>query len=229
MPNQPHFQPALFRFLRDLAQNNKREWFLANKERYEQDVKSPLLQCIAEFAPRLRKVSLYFVADPRPNGGSMFRIYRDTRFSKDKRPYKTVASAQFRHRSGKDVHAPGFYLHLEPGNVFGGVGLWQPDGDTQRAVRDAIVEKPAEWKRAIGGKSFTQLFQIAGDSLKRAPRGYDPEHPLIDYIQLKDFVAFTQFTERDACSAGFLNQYAAAMRAAKPMMQFLTKALGLGF
>lgn len=229
MPNRPHFQPALFQFLRDLAKTNKREWFLTNKERYEQDVKSPLLRFIGDFAPRLSKISPHFLADPRPTGGSMFRIYRDTRFSNDKRPYKTVASAQFRHESGKDVHAPGFYLHLEPDNVFAGVGLWHPDSGTQRLVRDAIVEQPAEWKRAIGGKKFRELFEVGGDSLKRAPRGYDPEHPLIDYIKHKDFVAFTQFTERDALSDGFLNHYTAAMRTAKPMMEFLTKAVGLPF
>jgi uncharacterized protein (TIGR02453 family) len=229
MPNQPYFQSALFQYLRDLAENNKREWFLANKGRYERDVKAPLLGFIADFAPRLRKISPHFLADARPSGGSMFRIYRDTRFSNDKRPYKTAAAVQFRHESGKDVHAPGFYLHLEPDNVFAGVGLWHPAGDTQRAVRDAIVEKPADWKRAIGGKSFKQKFEVGDNSLQRAPRGYDPEHPLIDYLKLKDYVAFTQFTERDACSARFMNQFAMTMRAAKPMMEFLTKVVGLPF
>jgi len=229
MPNQPHFTPALFQFLKDLAKNNKREWFVANKERYERDVKAPLLEFITDFGPRLEKISPHFIADPRPNGGSMFRIYRDTRFSNDKRPYKTAATAQFRHESGKDVHAPGFYLHLEPGNVFAGVGLWRPDGDTARAVRDAIVEKPAEFKRAIGGKSFKDQFEIGGDALKRAPRGYDPEHPLIDYIKRKDFVAFTQFSEKDACSTDFLNRYATTTRAARQFMRFLTKAVGLEF
>ena len=229
MPKQSHFQPALFKFMKDLAKNNKREWFLANKERYEREVKLPLQGFIADFAPRLNKISPHFLADPRPTGGSMFRIYRDTRFSNDKRPYKTHAAAQFRHVSGKDVHAPGFYMHLEPGNVFAGVGLWRPDGETAGAVRDAIVEHPAKWKRAIGGKTFKESFEVGGDSLKRAPRGYDAEHPLIDYLKFKDFVAFTKFTERDACGADFLGKYAAAMRTAKPMMEFLTKAVGLSF
>jgi len=215
--------------MKDLAKNNKREWFLANKERYEREVKLPLMGFIADFAPRLNKISPHFLADPRPTGGSMFRIYRDTRFSNDKRPYKTHAAAQFRHVSGKDVHAPGFYLHLEPGNVFAGIGLWHPDGGTARAVRDAIVEHPANWKRAIGGKTFKQQFEVGGDSLKRPPRGYDAEHPLIEYLKFKDFVAFTKFTERDACGADFLSKYATAMRTAKPMMEFLTKAVGLAF
>jgi uncharacterized protein (TIGR02453 family) len=229
MPNRPYFQPSLFKFLRDLAKNNKREWFLSNKERYETDVKLPLLHFIADFAPRLDRISPHFLADPRPSGGSMFRIHRDTRFSKDKRPYKTHAAAQFRHESGRDVHAPGFYLHLEPGNVFAGVGLWHPDGGTQRAVRDAMVEHQVKWQRAIGGRTFKERFEVGGDSLKRPPRGYDADHLLIDYLKLKDFVAFTRFTERDASGADFLNRYSAAMRTAKPMMEFLTRAVGLPF
>ena len=112
MMQEPCFQPDLFRFLDALRGNNNREWFQANKERYESDVKGPMLRFIGDFAPRLRQISPRFVADPRPNCGSLFRIYRDVRFSKDKTPYKTNAGAQFRHQAGKDAHAPGFYLHV---------------------------------------------------------------------------------------------------------------------
>ncbi len=229
MPNEPHFAPALFDFLRALKRNNNRRWFQTNKERYERDVRVPLQRFVADFAPRLAKISRHFLADPRPVGGSIFRIHRDTRFSKDKTPYKTAAAAQFRHDAGKDVHAPGFYLHLEPGIVFGGVGMWHPDAAAQRAVRDAIVGDPAKWKRAIGGKAFTRLFEVGGDSLTRAPRGYDPDHPLIEYLKLKDFVGLSPFSEAEACSPDFLDQFARTMRAATPFMEFLTKALGLRF
>ena len=113
MAREPHFTPALFKFLRELNKNNTREWFQANKDRYETDVRNPMLGFIADFAPYLEGLSPQFVAEPRRSGGSMFRIHRDTRFSKDKSPYKTHAAAQFGHARGKDVHAPGFYLHLE--------------------------------------------------------------------------------------------------------------------
>src|SRR5262245_55284310 len=121
------FGPEFFRFLKDLRTNNRREWFNANKDRYEDELKRPLIAFIAAFGGPLKKVAPSYTSDPRPVGGSMFRIYRDTRFSKDKTPYKTHASAHFQHvKAGKDVHAPGFYLHLEPGTVYMGAGLWRP-------------------------------------------------------------------------------------------------------
>jgi uncharacterized protein (TIGR02453 family) len=229
MPSRPHFTPQLFTFLRQLSRNNTREWFQTNKARYERDVRDPLLRFIEDFAPHLRRISPHFVADPRPVGGSMFRIYRDTRFSRDKRPYKTVAAAQFRHERGKDVHAPGFYLHLEPGNVFAGVGLWHPDVHTLSTVRNAIVEKPADWKRAVNAKAFRARFEVGGDVLKRPPRGYPADHPLIDDLKRKDFVAMATFDDGEVFEADFLERYGSVARAAKPFMRFLTRAAGLPF
>ena len=159
----------------------------------------------------------------------MFRIYRDTRFSRDKRPYKTIAAAQFRHEQGKDVHAPGFYLHLEKGNLFAGVGLWHPASDTLRAVRDTIVDKPADWKRAVNAKAFRERFEVGGESLQRPPRGYDPEHPLIDDLKRKDFVAMATFDDGEVLEADFLERFGSVARSAKPFMRFLTRAVGLPF
>jgi uncharacterized protein (TIGR02453 family) len=227
MPASPHFGRELIKFLKDLRANNNREWFQANKQRYEKVVRDPLLRFVADFGPRLAKISPHFVADPRPMGGSLFRIYRDTRFSRDKSPYKTAAALHFRHEKAKDVHAPGFYLHLEPGNVFAGVGIWRPDAATLGQIRSVIVENPAKWKRAKTAKSFTDRYELAGESLKRAPKAYDPDHPLIEDLKRKDFVAFTQFKEADLFRAGFLGEYAKTARAAKPFMEFLTRAVGL--
>jgi len=222
-----HFSPALFAFLRELKRNNSREFLLANKARYERDVRDPLLRFIEDFGPHLRAISSQYVADPRPVGGSMFRVHRDTRFSRDKTPYKTHAAAQFRHVRGRDVHAPGFYLHLEPGNVFAGVGMWHPPADALCMVRDTIAEHPDVWKKAIGDRKFRARYALSGDVLKRPPRGYDPEHPFIEDLKRKDFVALTPFTQRDACAPGFLETYAATARAAQPFMEFLTRAVGL--
>ena len=141
-----HFTSALFQFLRDLRENNNRPWFDANRSRFEDDVREPLTRFVVEFAPHLHEISPHFVADPRPSGGSVFRIYRDTRFSKDKTPYKTNMGAHFRHAAGKDVHAPGFYLHLEPDEVFMACGLWHPDPPAQALVRDAIVARDRDWE-----------------------------------------------------------------------------------
>jgi uncharacterized protein (TIGR02453 family) len=229
MPPTPHFGKELFGFLRELKRKNDREWFAANRERYETAVRDPFLRFIGDFAAPLAALSEHFVADPRPVGGSFFRIHRDTRFSQDKTPYKTHAAAQFRHEAGKDVHAPGFYLHLEPGQVFAGVGLWRPEAEPLRRVRDAIVEQPAAWKRAVQGKAFRARWELGGESLVRPPQGYDREHPLIEDLKRKDFVAMASFTEADACSARFEGELARAYREARALMAFLTAALGLPF
>lgn len=223
MPRTAYFTPALFDFLRELGRNNNREWFLANKAGYETHARDPMLRFIGDFAKPLRAISRNLVADPRPNGGSLFRIHRDTRFAKDKRPYKTNVGAYFRHANGRAVHAPGFYLHLSPGEVFGGAGLWHPETETLAQVRTAIIEKGAAWRRAISGCS------LGGESLRRPPAGIDPGHPLIADLKRKDFVASTTFTERDACAPDFLDRYVATCRATAPLMGFLTKAIGLAW
>ncbi|MHC4471264.1 MAG: DUF2461 domain-containing protein [Planctomycetota bacterium] len=230
MSAKPRFTPKLFRFLKDLAANNDRAWFQANKDRYETDVRDPMLGFIVDFAPKLEKIAPQLRADPRPVGGSMFRIYRDTRFSKDKSPYKTAASAHFRHATKKkDVHSPGLYLHLEPGRVFAGAGVWRPDGPSVRKIRDAIVAEPKRWKGILAAKAFRDTWKLAGDSLKNPPRGYDPEHPLVEDLKRKDFICDWWFTQKDVCAADFLDRFAKASRGATRFMGFLAEAVGLAW
>ncbi len=220
-----YFSANTFGFIRALKRNNTREWFAENKSRYEEVVKDPALRLIEDFAPELDKISRHFLATPR----SLFRIYRDTRFSNDKSPYKTHIGIQFRHAKGKDVHAPGFYLHIEPGNCFGGLGLWHPDGKALRAIRQAIVAHPERWSRAIGDARFTKRLELAGDALTRPPRGFDPEHPLIEDLKRKDFIAVAKLTQRAATSKDLVQKYAEICRAGKPMVKFLCEALRLPF
>src|SRR5215469_14870159 len=140
-----YFTPELFRFLTRLKRNNKREWFQAHKNEYETHALRPVVQFITDFAGPLYAITPYLLADPRTSRGSLFRIYRDTRFSSDKRPYKTHIAMRFSHR-GKDVHSPGFYLHLEPGGCFAASGLWHPEPATLLKVRNAIVGRCEEWR-----------------------------------------------------------------------------------
>jgi uncharacterized protein (TIGR02453 family) len=155
-------------------------------------------------------------------GGSLFRIHRDIRFAKDKSPYKTYAGAHFTHRAAREgVHAPGLYLHLSPGESFGGGGIWHPDPPTLAKVRDALARKPDAWKKARRG------LTIDGESLSRPPRGYDPEHPLIADIKRKDFVTSVRFSEAEVCRPDFLGKYVASCRRMSPLLEFLTKAVGL--
>ena len=219
--------PSLFDFLSDLKQNNNRDWFQANKDRYENDVKEPLLTFIAAFAERAPEISTSIMAMPRVSGGSLFRIYRDVRFSKDKTPYKTGAGIHFRHKRGKDVHAPGYYLHLEPGEVFAGSGIWKPNTETVTRIRRKIAEHPDQWLLIIKDKKFQKTFRLGGGSLKRPPKGFDPEHPLIDDLKRKDYLASITLNEKIVCESNFLDYYVDLCKTAAPFMEFLTRAVGL--
>ena len=228
MPDR-HFSPALFKYLKDLRANNEREWFNANKDRFVDEVKRPALDFIVDFGSRLQKISPHFMSDPRPVGGSLFRIYRDVRFSKDKSPYKTHAGLHFRHLAGKDAYTPGFYLHLEPGASFVGVGLWHPDNPTLKLIRDAIVADPRKWEKAVGNLRFRKNFTVTGESLKRPPKGFDPEHPLVEVLKLKDFTAFTPLTQKQVTSAGFIDEFAAMCQGGGSLVRFICEALGQDF
>jgi uncharacterized protein (TIGR02453 family) len=216
--------PELFRFLAELRRHNEREWFNANKGRYIAQVRDPLLAYVAAIAQKLSAISPHIVADPRPSGGSLLRIYRDTRFSADKTPYKTNAALFFGLDAGKDFEAPGYYLHLEPGQVFMGAGLWHPGSDALRAIREAIVKDPTGWKRAKQpGLSHGET------ALKRPPRGFDANHPLIEDLKRTSFTTGVQFAEKAALSPEFPARFVDACRRAAPLMRFLAKATGVSF
>ncbi len=224
------FPDAFFDFFTELAASNKREWFNANKQRYKDVVVEPLGAFIQAMAPALAKISPHYVADPRPNGGSMFRIYRDVRFAKDKRPYKEHGACQFRHQLGKDVHAPGFYVHLEPAQVMFGGGTWKPDSTSLRRIRERIVAEPAAWKKVTGNKRLKATFGgITGDGLKRAPKGFDADHPLIEDLKRQSFLAMRQADPKLAYSERFVTEVADAFKAAGPLMKFLNQANGAPF
>ncbi len=227
--NNPYITPALFAFLRDLKANNNRDWFNANKERYVATVRSPLQELIVDFAPLLSTISPHYAANPKASGGSLFRIYRDTRFSKNKSPYKTHAGIQFRHEAGKNAHAPGFYLHLEPENVFVAMGVWHPETTVLTGIRQAIVNDPENWKALIQNPEFRNTFEIEGQSLKRPPRGFDPDHPLVEDLKRKDFVGICRLEEDDALAPDFLPHLAEIWGQSRAFMQFLTGAMGLPF
>jgi uncharacterized protein (TIGR02453 family) len=220
-----YFSKETFRFLDDLAQNNDRAWFAANKVRYEAHVREPALALIEDFAPRLARISRNFAATPR----SLYRAHRDTRFSKDKSPYKTHTGIHFRHERAKDAHAPGFYLHLESGSVFAGVGIWHPEPDALRRIREYIVARPEAWKRASGAKAFTAQFELAGERLTRPPKGFDPEHALIEDLKWKDYIGVATLDERFVRKPTLPADLAETFAAGTPLMRFLCAALDVPF
>jgi uncharacterized protein (TIGR02453 family) len=227
-PATPYFTPALFDFLRQLTKNNNRDWFQKNKARYEADVRAPVLRFIEDIGSGLRKISRHIVADPKPVGGSLFRINRDIRFSKDKSPYKTAVGMSFWHDRGGHMEAPGFYLQLGPGDSFGGGGIHMADNRTLNRVRDLIVADPTAWKRVTGGK-FAPLYTYMGESLKRAPQGYDPAHSMVEELKRKGYSWHVMFSETDVLSAKLMDNYLEACRLASPFSAQLAKALGVSW
>jgi uncharacterized protein (TIGR02453 family) len=221
--NNAYFTPRTFHFLQELEANNNRDWFLANKHRYESEVKEPFLRFIADFGPHLRKINLHFVADPRPSGGSMLRIYRDIRFSKDKSPYKTWLAAHFFHEDHHDQwQTPMFYLHIALDGCFAAGGLWHPDPVALKKVRDSIVARPTAWKKVAASHLLPE--DVGGS---RPPKGYAADHPFIEDLKRKDFCASATFNRKQLGDPRFLDEFASACKTMSPLMQFLTVAAGL--
>lgn len=220
------FPEATFQFLRDLQRNNNKEWFEANRARWEKEGKAPLLAFIEAFRPKLQAISPHFVASEK----SVFRIYRDVRFSKDKTPYKTHLAAQFRHGdlkgpAGEVVHAPGFYFHLssEEEGIFGGAGMWQPEPEVLKKIRQRMVDAPEAWRSASRG------LVLGGEALKKVPAGYPAEHPLAEDLRRKDIITMFRFSEADAKAPDFAERFAEKCREAAPLQAWLCGVVGLPF
>ena len=221
------FEQKTIGFLKELDANNNREWFNANKSRYENDVLDVALHFIESMQGPLAAIAPHFTAVPTRIGGSLMRIYRDTRFSKNKLPYKTNIGIQFRHERAKDVHSPGYYVHIAPDEVFVGVGMWRPDTEPLRRIRERIAVRPGEWQRAIGSAAFRKHFSLGGESLQRAPRGFDKEHPCIGDIRRTSFIAVRDMTVDDCLSPRFQRSVETSFRQATPFMEFLCAAVGV--
>ena len=219
------FTKNTFQFLDELAANNTRTWFEANKKNYELLVREPALDFIEAMAPVLEKIAPAFRAEPRKVGGSLMRVYRDTRFSRDKTPYKTNIGIQFRHQLGKDVHAPGFYGHIATDECFFAVGCWHPEADALGRIRNLIVEKPEKWLSARDDKKFAAQWDLSGDSLTRPPRGYDGNHALIEDIKRKDFIALSPLALSEATGKNLVKLAGNRFATAVPLMKFLCEAL----
>ncbi len=181
MARESHFNTQLFKFLRQLKRHNNREWFQSHKADYEQSVRDPFLRFIADFQPRLFEISPQLIADPKPTGGSLLRIYKDLRFRPDAPPYQTRAAARFPHKAWKQTHAPGLYLHLEPGKSFLGGGLWHPDPETRARVREAIVANPQQWRK-ISGTNFSEEQVCAPDFMGQVVSACKAAAPFMEFL-----------------------------------------------
>ena len=225
----PGFPADFFRFFEELAQHNRRDWFNDHKRRYQNSVLTPVSEFIIGMAPKLHRISPHFIADPKPHGGSMFRIHRDTRFSRDKTPYKTHVGIQFRHETDRDAHGPGFYVHLAPEGLRYGGGIWRPGGPDLNRIRDFIADNARAWARISQSKKVLECGGVRGSALKRAPRGFNPEHVHIEDLKRKSFYVMTEAPRQAAEQADFTDRVEEAFRRAAPLGRFVSQALDLKF
>ncbi|ABZ77595.1 conserved hypothetical protein [Shewanella halifaxensis HAW-EB4] len=222
------FSPACFDFLNQLSVNNDREWFKANQQTYEDKVRTPALKFIEAMQPQILALSPRLTAVPKKVGGSMMRPQRDSRFSKDKTPYKTNVGIQFRHFQGKDVHAPGLYLHLANDGCFLGAGIWHPESKALNAIRSCIDENPNGYKKALR-ELTSQGFEMQGSKLIRPPKGYDNSHPMLEELKRKDFIAIKSLSIEQVCAPEFVDICAQEFAACQQLMSYLCFALDLDF
>ena len=224
------FKPSFTTFLKELAANNNRDWFQANKRLYQDAVQQPFLDFVAALAGPLQTVSPHLQADSRKTGGSMMRIYRDTRFSKDKTPYNTHISARFLHVEGKEGVAPGCFLRIRPEDVVVGAGLWQPDNVALTKIRHRIDQEREAWGKISAAHSIEAgCGMYAGDMLKRPPRGFSPDHPFVEDLKRKSFAVFTTWPVERIYREDFLTVTVENYRSTVPLMGFLADALGVPF
>ena len=225
-----YFSDKSFRFLRSLARNNNRAWFLAHKPDYETHVRIPFQKLLLDLQPALAAVSRHFRAEPKTVGGSLFRIQRDTRFSGNKAPYKSWQGARLFHERSRELAAPSFYVHLQPGECFVGAGLWHPEPATQRTIRQFIFDNPGSWKVAAHAPAFRRRYDLeSGDMLVRPPRGFPAEFAFIDDLRHRNFVAVRAIDDAVMTGPRLHQVLAADLAALAPFVDYLCAALDLEF
>jgi uncharacterized protein (TIGR02453 family) len=218
------FPPEAFSFFRRLKRNNSRPWFQKHKDEYEEQVRFPMQCLIASIGPRLADVAADFDFHPKK---SIFRIYRDTRFSNNKTPYKTNIAAYFQARGKKSpAERPGLYLGVEPGEIFIGGGLYMPSGDQLKAIRSSLANNPDEYLAMIGNPSFKKMFgEVMGDKLVKAPLGYPKDHPMIVHLRLKQFFVGVELDDEDCLKPRFAETVAKVFAKTMPFVRWLEQAL----
>jgi len=225
-----YFTDKTFKFLRGLARHNDRAWFLAHKADYETHVRTPFQHLLTDLQPILAGVSTHFRSDPKTVGGSLFRIQRDTRFANDKTPYKTGQGARLAHARGRQLEAPVFYLHLQPGHCFIGAGLWHVEPAVQRRVRQFIVDNPGSWKQAAHAPAFRKRFDLDdAEMLVRVPKGYPEDFPFADDLRRRNFVAERPIEDSTMLGPRLRQVLASDLAALGPFIDYLCASLDLEF
>lgn len=220
-PTSP-FTPNTLRFLRALKRNNRREWFHAHKDRYEHDVRQPMIAAVERLADELRGFAPDLMADPRR---SLFRIWRDTRFSEDRRPLKTEIGAVFPHRNGRRHESAALYFEIGPQWVFAGGGLYRPERTTLQRVRERIAMAPDRFHRLVTAPAVRREGGLQGEQLKRVPRGFPADHPTAAYLKHTELLVFREWAPELMTSPRFWPEILRVFKATAPLVRFLNEAI----
>lgn len=216
-------KPETLAFITDVAQNNNREWFAENKERYEV-AKADVLAFVDQLIPRLAGVDPQFSIET-PAKKCLLRIYRDVRFSKNKDPYKNNFGISFNIK-GSDIHGPGYYLHIQPGECFFAAGFWMPEVAVLKKIREEIDYNTLEFLEIINNKNFKSIYHLSKeDTLKNAPKGYETDHPQIEFLRLKSFIAIYPLKDEAFLKPGIVDKLKNAFESVYPFVLFLRKAV----
>jgi uncharacterized protein (TIGR02453 family) len=225
-----YFTDKSLKFLRGLARNNDRAWFAAHKADYETHVRAPFQRLLNDLQPILAELSAHYRVDPKPVGGSLYRIQRDTRFANDKTPYKTWQGARLMHERSRQLHAPLFYLHLQPGNCFRRRGA-VARGAGAAATRAAVHRRqPGGWKAAAHAPAFRKRFDLDdSEMLVRVPKGYPDDFPFAEDLRRRNFVAERAIDDATMLGPRLRQVLAADLAALGPFVDYLCASLDLEY
>jgi uncharacterized protein (TIGR02453 family) len=215
-----HISTEVFEFLEDLKKNNSRDWFQSHKERYT-TCHAHMIAFADHVLEKMREIDNI----ETPSGKkSLFRIYRDTRFSKDKTPYKTHWGGSFS-RATKQLRG-GYYFHIEPGNCFVGGGFWKPNSEDIKRIRQRIAWDDQELRGIVCEPSFIDHFgELRGEKVKTAPQGFKKDHPAIDLLQHKQFLVMESFSNSEAQSSDYASKIVASFLAMRPFFDYMSEVL----
>ncbi len=212
--------PSNIEFLKQVKKNNNRDWFNSNKERYQKEHEN-----IVAFADALlMEMNKHDVIENPTGKKSLHRIYRDTRFSKEKTPYKTNWSGGFT-RATKSRRG-GYYFHIEPGNTFVAGGFWGPDPKDLKRIREEFAYDATPFRKILKSKSFVKTFgTLRGEQIKTTPKGFDAKNPAIDLLRYKQFIVLKKFSDKEMLSENFVKQMSDAFKAMRPFVDYMTEVL----
>ena len=219
----PGFPREMLQFFRGLSRNNNRDWFQPRKPVFEEQVKQPMLALAAALNADLRKFAPEYVTDPDK---AVYRIYRDTRFSKDKTPYKDHLAASFYRHAGARETGGGYYVAVSHKETAIGGGIYAPEPPALLAIRNHLAENYRELQRILKNKTLRELMgELHGDQLSRVPKGFASDHPAAGFLRYKRFILYVELPPELATTPQFYGEVVKRFRAMQPFLQFLTAPL----